>query len=73
MRLALCNRRQGLSNNFNLKKEKNITNKEKESSSTPQTLHPSLMTVMEKVDEAWGRGYTTVGLILKMHPTKIDD
>ena len=29
----------GLSNNFNFKKEKDISNKEKESSSTQQTLH----------------------------------
>ena len=45
---------QGLSNNFNFKKEKDITNKEKESSSIQKTLHPSLMTVTEQVDEAWG-------------------
>ena len=63
----------GLSNNFNFKKEKDITYKEKESSSTHQTLHTlhsSLMpgvspTVTEQVDEAWGEGCRTVDSILK--------
>ena len=63
----------GLSNNFIFKKEQDITYKEKESSSTHQTLHTlhsSLMpgvspTVTEQVDEAWGEGCRTVDSILK--------
>ena len=63
----------GLSNNFNFKKEKDNTNRETESSSTRQTLHTchqSLMTITEKVNEAWVAGYKTKNSILKYADSK---
>ena len=48
---------QGLSNNFNFKKEKDITNKEKESSSTQHTQHQTIMTITDQVEEARAAGH----------------
>ena len=58
----------GLSNNFNFKKEKDITYKEKESSSTQQSLHTQhqpIMTITDQVNEARAAGHKTVTAILK--------
>ena len=55
---------QGLSNNFNSKKEKDITNREKGSSSTHQTLHTRhqsfYMFITDQVDEEREPGHKTV-------------
>ena len=58
----------GLSNNFNFKKEKDISNKEKESSSTQHTLHTqhqAIMTITDQVEEARAAGHKTVNEIIK--------
>ena len=63
----------GLSNNFNFKKEKDITNKEKESSSTQHTLHTQhqpIMTITDQVEEAKAAGHQTVNEILKYAANK---
>ena len=63
----------GLSNNFNFKKEKDITYKGKESSSTQHTLHTQhqpIMTITDQVEEARAAGHQTVNEILKYAANK---
>ena len=64
---------EGLSENFNFEKEKDITNREKESNSTCQTLHPRqqpLLTITEQVNEDWDAGCKTENAILKYADSK---